>query len=251
MSDRHARTRLLVGEDGLRRLQRARVAVIGLGGVGGYALEALARAGVGWLFLVDAEAFDVTNINRQILALDDTVGRPKVDVARERVMRINPETQVETSSVFISLENAESVLPEGIGYAVDAIDSVAPKVALLNTFLQRGITFVSCMGAGSRLAPTGIRVGDISETKGCPLARAVRQQLRKLGVVQGIRCVYAEDTPIQSTEGPPETYQGKRINGTISYVPGIVGLTAAGVIINDILSSITSASTAERKAHRT
>ena len=235
MSDRHARTRLLVGEDGLRRLQSAHVAVIGLGGVGGYALEALARAGVGSLFLVDAEAFDVTNINRQILALDDTVGRPKVDVARERVLRINPEAQVETSRVFISPDNVESLLPEDIRYAVDAIDSVTSKVALLNNLLQRGIAFVSCMAAGSRLAPTDIRVGDISETKGCPLARAVRQRLKRLGIMQGIRCVYAEDTPIQSTEGPPETYQGKRINGTISYVPGIVGLTAAGVIINDIL----------------
>ena len=235
MSDRHARTRLLVGEDGLRRLQSARVAVIGLGGVGGYALEALARAGVGSLFLVDAEVLDITNMNRQILALDDTVGRPKVDVARERVMRINPETQVETSRVFMSPDNVKSLLPEGIGYAVDAIDSVAPKVALLSNLLQRGIPFVSCMGAGSRLAPTGIRVGDISETKGCPLARAVRQQLRKLGIMQGIRCVYSEEMPIHSTEGAPETYQGKRINGTISYVPGIVGLTAAGVIINDIL----------------
>ena len=237
MSDRHARTRLLVGEDGLRRLQSARVAVIGLGGVGGYALEALARAGVGSLFLVDAEVFDVTNMNRQILALDDTVGRPKVDVARERVLAINPATQVETSRVFVSQENVESLLPEGIGYAVDAIDSVTSKVALLNNLLQRGITFVSCMGAGSRLAATGVRIADINQTKGCPLARAVRQQLRKLGITQGVRCVYAEDTPIQPTEGPPGMYQGKRINGTISYVPGIVGLTAAGVIINDILSS--------------
>jgi tRNA A37 threonylcarbamoyladenosine dehydratase len=235
MSDRHARTRLLVGEDGLRRLQRARVAVIGLGGVGGYALEALARAGVGSLFLADAEVIDITNMNRQILALDNTVGRPKVDVARERVLRINPEAQVETSRVFISPDNVESVLPEGIRYAVDAIDSVVSKVALLNNLLKRGISFVSCMGAGNRLAATGIRVADISQTKGCPLARAVRQQLRKLGIMQGIRCVYAEETPIQSTEGPPETYQGKRINGTISYVPGIVGLTAAGVIMNDIL----------------
>jgi len=235
MSDRHARTRLLVGEDGLRRLQSARVAVIGLGGVGGYALEALARAGVGSLFLVDAEVFDITNMNRQILALDDTVGRPKVDVARERVLAINPATQVETSRVFVSQENVESLLPEGIGYAVDAIDSVTSKVALLNNLLQRGITFVSCMGAGSRLAATGVRIADINQTKGCPLARAVRQQLRKIGVVQGIRCVYAEDAPVSSKAGSPETYRGKRINGTISYVPGIVGLTAASVIINNIL----------------
>ena len=237
MSDRHARTRLLVGEEGLRRLQSARVAVIGLGGVGGYALEALARAGVGSLFLVDSEAIDITNLNRQILALEDTLNLPKVDVARERILKINPETRVETYRVFLSPANVGAILPEDVRFVVDAIDSVTAKVALIETLFRREATFVSCMGAGNRLDPTSIRVADIHNTKGCPLARAVRQQLRKLGITQGVRCVYAEDAPIQAAAEPPQTYQGKRINGTISYVPGIVGLTAAGVIINDIVGS--------------
>ena len=230
MGERHVRTRLLIGDQGLARLRAAYVAVIGLGGVGGYALEALARAGVGRLLLVDPDTIAVSNLNRQVLALDNTVGALKVDVARERVGQIDPDIQVDTIAEFLSADNVEAMLPPDLGYAVDAIDSVGAKVHLIETLHRRGVRFVSCMGVGNKLAPTGIEVADISETKSCPLARAVRRELRKCGIETGVRCVY-------SCENVATSSNGAGVPGTIAHVPGIAGLTAAGVILNDILSS--------------
>jgi tRNA A37 threonylcarbamoyladenosine dehydratase len=235
MEDRFARTRLLVGEDGLRRLRQARVAVFGLGGVGGYALEALARASVGHLVLVDSDTVEMTNLNRQVLALNSTLGLAKVEVGRERVRQINPGAVIEAHRVELTPENVDAIVPKTFDYAIDAIDAVGAKVALLTLLYSRGIRLVSCMGTASKLDPTAIRIGDISETKGCPLARVVRQGLRKAGIEQGIRCVFSEENFGPVSE-PDEENGGKRYRGTISYVPGLAGLTAAGLIIKDILS---------------
>lgn len=230
-----SRTRVLVGDAGVERLRKARVAVIGLGGVGGYAVEALARAGIGYLFLADADAVEISNMNRQILALDDTLGMLKVDAARQRVLKINPEAHVETSHDFLTPENIEAVLPAGLGYAIDAIDAVPSKVHLIAALYRRGIPFVSCMGAGNRLLPTGIEVADIGKTKNCPLARAVRRQLREHGISSGVRCVYSEENPRSAPARSQNHGPQRRVVGTIAHVPGIVGLMAAGLILNDIL----------------
>lgn len=246
MVDIFSRTRILTGETGLARLRAARVAVIGLGGVGGYALEALARAGVGRLFLLDAEAFDVTNLNRQILVTAADVGRPKVDVARERVLSINPEAKVETHRARLTPENTAAEVPEGLTGAIDAIDDVAAKVELITLLYERRVPFVSCMGAGSRLDPEGLRVADISGTRGCPLARTVRQRLRRRSISHGVPCVFFETPPCRLEESEPDTNidvdlrEGRPPIGSMSYPPGLVGLTAAGVLINTLLRAAPS-----------
>jgi tRNA A37 threonylcarbamoyladenosine dehydratase len=236
MPDRFSRTRLLVGEDGLSRLRQARVAVFGLGGVGGYALEALARAGVGYLVLVDSDVVEATNLNRQVLALYSTLGLPKVEVGREHVRQINPGAITEIHRIELTPENVAAAVPKTFDYAVDAIDSVGAKVALLALLHGRGVRLVSCMGTASKLDPTAIRVADIGETKGCPLARVVRQGLRKAGIEEGIRCVFSEENLGQASE-PDEEDGSRRYRGTISYLPGLAGLTAAGLIIKDIVSA--------------
>lgn len=236
MNDRFSRTRVLVGIEGVERLANARVAVIGLGGVGGYALEALARAGVGHLFLLDADVVEPTNLNRQILALDDTVGRPKVEIARNRVARINPSAKIEIRQIFLTPDNVEAAIPRDIGYAVDAIDSVPAKVALIALLKKRGVSFVSCMGAGSKLDATKVRIADLFESKGCPLARSVRQRLRKLGIEKNVRCVYSDEDSAGTDEPDADPSTVRAVRGTISYMPGVVGLMAASVIIDDILT---------------
>jgi len=235
MADRFTRTRLLVGEHGLRQLRQARVAVFGLGGVGGFALEALARASVGNLVLFDSDLLEATNLNRQVLALHTTLGLPKVEVGRERARQINPGGITHAHRVELTPENVASVIPENFDYAIDAIDSVAAKVALLQLLHERGVKLVSCMGTASKLDPTAVRVADISETRGCPLARMVRQGLRKAGIENGIRCVFSEENLGKVSE-PDEDNGGRRYRGTISYIPGLAGLTAAGIIIQDILA---------------
>jgi tRNA threonylcarbamoyladenosine dehydratase len=233
---RFDRTRLLVGDEGVERLRHATVAILGLGGVGGYAFEAVARAGVGRLILADCDTVDSTNINRQILALDDTVGRPKVELARERLGQINPGAKVEVIGETLRPQNIETLVPD-TGYAIDALDMLDTKVALLAMFHRRGTPHVACMGAASRLSPTNTRVGDLSEVRHCRLARRVRQRLRKQGIEHGIRCVYSDEVARQGMELQQGDGPGlKRVRGTIAYVPGLVGLTAAGLIINDILA---------------
>lgn len=242
---RFSRTELLVGPGGMERLRRARVAVFGLGGVGSFALEAIARAGVGRILVVDFDSVGPSNINRQILALEDTVGRPKVEVAMERVRMINPAAEIEARKVFLSPDNMEECLKGDFGYAIDAIDGINPKVHLLVALHRKSVPFVSCMGAASRLNPVGIRVSDISGTRYCPLARTIRKRLKRFGINKGVRCVYSEENlgavfePEEIDEDMLEETirrgRRRRVQGSISYMPGIFGLTAAGVIIRDIL----------------
>lgn len=272
MGEWSERTRLLVGDEGIERLANATVVLFGLGGVGSYAAEAIARAGVGHIVLVDSDCVEPTNLNRQLVALNTTIGRAKVEVARERILDINPGIHVETHRVFVTPDNAHEFLRTDKAYYIDAIDHLPAKLALLKLLHAQQACFVSCMGAASKLEVLGIRVADISVTANCPLARRIRQQLRKEGIAQGIRCVYSEaqevpgaaknrDCPKGGTHQRAETglsqeffaprtetpesfnnapsaatrKEGPRVRGTISYLPGLVGLTAAGVIINDIL----------------
>ena len=232
-----SRTEILIGKQGVDKLARAGVAVFGLGGVGSYAVEALARAGVGNLYLFDYDRVGPSNANRQILALQSTMGRDKAAVAAERARDINPAVKVYSSTVRLDEKNIDASICSGIEYAVDAIDELGPKTALIMTLVQRNIPFVSSMGAGSKLNPAGIRAADISKTSYCPLARAMRTRLKKAGITTGVRCVYSEENlnaVIPSEDaGSPKAFT----QGSISYVPAIFGLTAAGLIIQDILSS--------------
>jgi tRNA threonylcarbamoyladenosine dehydratase len=229
------RTALLVGEEGLRCLAEAHVAIAGLGGVGSYAAEAIGRAGVGRITLADFDIVEATNLNRQLVALESSLGHPKVDVAAARLREINPDADIRVMRAFIGPENLGEFL-EGVGYVIDAIDSVEAKTCLLAAAHTRGLHVVSCMGAANKLSPVGVCVDDIGATRYCPLARVVRHGLRRMGISSGIRCVYTrENRGVNVESGTTDEQRKKRVQGSISYVPGLIGLTAAGVIVNDIL----------------
>lgn len=232
---RFARTEMLLGPERLARLRRARVAVVGLGAVGSYAVEGLARAGVGFLRLVDFDEIKESNINRQLYALTSTVGRKKADLARERVLDINPDCRVEAMPVFADTDTAPQLLAPPLDVVIDAIDSVGPKVRFLTAAAASGAFVISCMGAASRLDPAQVKVGDIAHTRVCPLARFVRIRLRRAGVKSGIRCVYStepvpEPEALEELPDEPETFRRgrpRRPLGSLSCLPGIFGLTAA------------------------
>lgn len=231
-SDRFARLRLLIGTEGLARLGRARVAVVGLGGVGSYAAEALIRAGVGELLFVDGDVVCYSNTNRQIHALEGNYGRPKVEVMAERARAINPTVRVIPRMVFVDEGNLGEVLVPEPSYLIDAIDRVPAKVALLRYCLMKGIPVVSVMGAGNKLDPLTFRVDDIGRTHTCPLAKAVRKALREHGIHKGIKVVYSVEPPSVPEEPDPSS---PAIPGSISYVPPVAGLIAAGEAIRDLL----------------
>ena len=232
----YSRTAMLVGEDGIERLRSAKVAIYGLGGVGGYALESLARAGVGSLYIYDYDRIMPSNSNRQILALDSTMDRTKTEVAITRIRDINPGIDIHFSEERITPENVQSMVPDQVTHAVDAIDEVNSKVALILTLFERGAVFISSMGAGNRTDPTQIKTADISVTQGCPLARTVRKKLREKGITSGVRCVYSTEPPFRIIENEiPGDNTMKKSIGSISYMPAIFGLYAAGFIIRDIL----------------
>ena len=237
MNDFLHRTRLLLGDAGIDRLHHARVAVIGLGGVGAYAAEAVARAGVGHLLLVDADTVDATNINRQLYALQNTVGRAKVEVARERIAQINPAASVDVRSLFVEESNLDTLQLDARWHVIDAIDTMTSKIALLRHLHDTGIPCVSSMGAARRLDPTRIHLADIAQTRGCPLAREVRRQLRQHGIRSGIPCVFSDEPPLPVAKEPVrDKITGKAPVGSIAHLPGIFGLTAAAQIINRIVA---------------
>ncbi|MFP4501480.1 MAG: ThiF family adenylyltransferase [Candidatus Hydrogenedentota bacterium] len=230
------RTELLVGAEGTAELAAARVAVYGLGGVGGYVAEALARAGVGYLRLVDGDVVAPSNRNRQLVALSSTEGQSKAEVMAARIRDINPNVQLEVHARFMTPGDVDA-FTANIGYAIDAIDMVATKVALLTTLRQAGVFTVSCMGAACKRDPAGVRIADISETRECPLAKRVRWRLRRAGVATGITCVYSEERRDAMYDTRDANRGRKRfVQGSISYLPGIVGLTAAGVVAQQILA---------------
>ena len=229
---------MLLGPGGLARLRDARVLVAGLGAVGSYAVEGLARAGVGHLRLADFDIVQPSNINRQLYALESTVGRPKVEVAVERVRDINPACEVDARRVFIDGDTAPDLVAGGVDVVIDAIDSLNPKVALLRAAHGAGLRIVSCMGAATRTDPLAIRTGDIAATEHCPLARLVRKRLRRVGVASGILCVYSVEPPrnavpdVVSTDPVPPGFEHRRGRkrrplGSLSTLTGMFGLIAA------------------------
>ena len=229
------RTGMLLGEAAMERLQNARVAVFGLGGVGGYTVEALARAGIGRLDLIDSDTVSRSNINRQILATHSTVGMPKVEAAKARVLDINPEAVVTTWPVFYTPETAGQFDFSQYDYIVDAIDTVTGKLQLVQQAVAAGTPIICCMGTGNKLDPTRFEVTDISKTSMCPLARVMRKELGKRGI-KHLKVVYSREeamTPVGWEEEAAAI--GKRqIPGSVSFVPGAAGLILAGEVIKDI-----------------
>lgn len=225
MEHRFSRTELLIGREGLLRLGQARVAVFGIGGVGGYAAEALARSGVGSLALIDNDTVSVSNINRQIIATRDSVGRQKAEVMRERILSINPEAQVSVYPVFYLPECREQFPFEQWDYVVDAVDTVAAKIDIILQAQQRGIPVMSSMGAGNKLDPSLFEVTDIYKTSVCPLARVMRRELKARGVKK-LKVVYSKEKAIKTGAGVP---------GSIAFVPSVAGLLIAGEVVKDLL----------------
>lgn len=229
------RSLLVFEEAGLTKLQAANVLVAGVGGVGGYVAEALARAGVGQITLLDHDSVGASNKNRQIIALDSTMGRNKAEVMKERIMDINPLCQVTVSRQFIRPDDMELLLSTPYDFVVDAIDSLNCKVALVASAVKKNVPIASSMGAGRRIDPSKIELTDISKTHGCALARNMRQRLKKQGIHKGVITVFSTELP--KKPGPMEAIEGARgrvVNGTASYMPGIFGLMLAGYVINTI-----------------
>jgi tRNA threonylcarbamoyladenosine dehydratase len=238
-----SRTSLLVGPEAMERIARGSVAVVGLGAVGSFAVEALARAGVGHLRLVDFDTVQESNLNRQILALRSTLGRPKVEVAAARVADIHPSCRVETLRLFAHADTAERILEGPLDVLVDCTDAVGPKVALLLAAVRAGVPAVCAMGAALKRDPGLVRVADLAETRICPLAHAVRKRMHQQGVRTGVRCVFSLERPADAVRpGQPES-QGldrgrtRTILGSLCTIPGIFGLAAAGEALERLAES--------------
>jgi tRNA A37 threonylcarbamoyladenosine dehydratase len=235
MENWQERTVMLFGEEGAAKLRDARVAVIGVGGVGGFAAEALARAGVGHLLALDSDDVSETNRNRQILALSSTVGRPKCEVLRDRLLDINPELELVTVPEYITEENIATLLdPHRIDFLVDAIDTLSPKICLIQYCLSKGIPMVSSMGAGAKIDATAVRVADIAQTRMCPLAHMLRKRLHKLGIYFGFQAVFSVEEPRRDSVVLEESRNKKSQVGTVSYLPSVFGAVCAQVAIRHI-----------------
>ena len=231
-----SRTQLLIGESALKKLNNARVAVFGVGGVGGYVVEGLARSGVGALDLIDNDTVSESNLNRQIIALRSTIGNYKTEAAKERIKDINPSAVVNTYNVFYTEETAAQFNFSAYDYVVDAIDTVAGKLSIIENAVKAGVPVISAMGAGNKLNPTAFEVSDISKTSVCPLARVMRRELKKRGI-EHVKVVYSKEEPIK-TELPDgeELPQGKKqIPGSISFVPSVMGFIISGEVIKDLI----------------
>lgn len=239
--DIFARQRLLMGDAAMERLAQATVAVFGVGGVGSYAAEALARSGVGRLLLVDHDRVSPTNLNRQIIALHSTLGRLKVEVARERILDINPAAKVEVFPQFVTPEDLPSFPLEGCGYVVDAIDTVSAKLALVQRCRELGIPILSSMGTGNKLDPARLELADISRTSVCPLARVMRRELKKRGILH-LEVLYSQEPPVSPGSlpaGEEEGQPGRRpVPGSTAFVPAAAGLLIAGQVVRRLAAGV-------------
>lgn len=224
MQEQFSRTELVIGEEGVAKLNSARVIVFGVGGVGGFVVEALARAGVGAIEIVDDDTVCLSNINRQIIALHSTVGKNKVDVMEERIHDINPACDVVKHKCFFLPETAGQFDFSKYQYVVDAVDTVAAKIEIIKNAKEKNVPVISCMGAGNKLDPMLFRIADISKTTVCPLARVMRQELRKRNIT-GVKVLFSTEQPVHT---------GNSVPGSISFVPSVAGLLIAGEVIKDI-----------------
>lgn len=225
MREEFSRTASVIGEEAINTLQKAKVAVFGIGGVGGHAAEAIVRAGVGQIDLIDFDCVSLSNINRQIVALHSTVGRKKVDVLKERLMDINPQLIINCHPVFYDKATENQFNLSSYDYIIDAIDSIQAKICLIVNAVNSGTEIISSMGAGNKLNPTGFEVADIYKTSVCPLAKIMRYELKKQGVKK-LKCVYSKEIPAVKVTPP----------GSLSFVPSTVGLIMASEVVKDIIA---------------
>ena len=234
-----SRTERLLGSDGVKLLAASKVAIFGLGGVGGYVLEGLARAGVGSFLLADCDVFSESNLNRQILATRDTVGRKKTEVACERVKSINPDAKIESFDEFLDPENVPGLLArDGISFIVDAVDNVTAKIAIVSEAKRRGIPVLSCMGTGNHLDPTRFVIGDLEKSSVCPLARVMRTELRRRGIT-GVTALWSTEPPIKRAGE-----DGERVPpASVSFVPSVAGL----LIASHVITALSGVSTERKK----
>lgn len=249
MLNQFSRSQLLLGEDNMRKLSKAKVAVFGIGGVGGYVVEALARTGVGSFVLVDDDKVCLTNINRQIIATRKTIGQYKAEVMRDRILEINPDAEVEVRKCFYLPENSHTFDFDGYSYVVDAVDTVTAKLELIMRAQESHVPIISCMGAGNKLDPTKFEVTDIYKTTMCPLAKVMRRECKKRGI-KSLKVVYSAEKPTRPLEDmsiscrtncicPPGTEhkctERRDIPGSLAFVPSVAGLIAAGEVIKDLI----------------
>lgn len=240
MPDQYSRTRMLLGRDGLDKLRNARVALFGLGGVGGYTAEALARSGIGALDLVDDDTVNLTNLNRQVLALHSTIGQYKVDVAAARIHDIDPTIVVRTYKTFYLPETAYLFDFSQYDYVIDAIDTVTGKLALITQAKASNVPVISCMGTGNKIDPSGFQIQDISKTSGCALARIMRKECAKRGL-KGVKVVYSQELPLMPDPDPDDVPEPQREGstrrstpGSTAFVPAVAGMMIAGEVIRDL-----------------
>ncbi|SFK68802.1 tRNA A37 threonylcarbamoyladenosine dehydratase [Paenibacillus sp. 1_12] len=247
MLHQFSRTELAIGPEGLEVLRNSCVAVLGIGGVGGIAAEALARTGIGRLVLIDKDVVDITNINRQVHALMSTVGQPKADLMRDRILQINPECDVVSLRMFYTEETYEQLFAYPLDYVVDASDTISYKIHLIKQCLERKIPIISSMGAANKMDPTKFQVADISKTSMDPLARVIRNKLRKDGIKKGVKVVFSTEAPIKPRvdvtqkivpENAPEIRKAKQPPASNAFVPPVAGLIAVSVVVKDLLEKV-------------
>ena len=237
MLEEFSRTALLLGDDALNKLAEKRVAVFGIGGVGGYVCEALVRSGIGSFDLIDKDTVSTSNINRQIIALHSTVGRYKAEVMKERMLDINPNVRVLIHNCFFLPENADDFNFNDYDYVVDAVDTVTAKLEIITRAKKAGVPVISAMGAGNKLNPEGFKVADIYDTKVCPLAKVMRRELKKRNI-DSLKVVYSEEEPLKvfvNDDDPDENKPRKATPGSIAFVPAVAGLVMASAIIKDLV----------------
>ena len=238
MEDQFSRTELLIGQEGLNKLAKSRVAVFGLGGVGGYVVEALVRSGIGAIDLIDNDKICISNLNRQIFATVSTLGKYKVDAAEARIFDINPKVKINKINIFYTPETADSIDFSQYDYVIDAIDTVVGKLEIIERAKKMGIPVISSMGAGNKMHPELFEVADISKTSVCPLAKVIRQELKKRKINK-VKVVYSKEIPVKPnkiTNNSSEIIGKKHIPGSNSFVPSVAGLIIAGEVIRDLIT---------------
>lgn len=229
-----SRTELLIGDEGVRKLSRSRVAVFGIGGVGGYVVEALIRSGIGAIDLIDDDKVALTNLNRQIIATQKTIGKYKVDVAEERILEINPEVKVQKYRMFFTPETSNRIDFSVYDYVVDAIDTVVGKLEIIEKAKHAGVPVISSMGAGNKMHPEMFEIADISKTSVCPLAKVIRQELKKRRI-KNVKVVYSKEIPIKPAKSSEEVSNKRFIPGSNAFTPSAAGLIIAGEVIRELI----------------
>ena len=233
MEDMFSRTEMLIGNEGMEKLHDAKVAVFGIGGVGSFVCEGLARSGVGNFILVDYDKIDESNINRQLIATVKTIGKCKVDLMKERILEINPNANVEVHKEFYMADSKTDIITEDLSYAVDCVDTILAKIAIICSCDAIGVPVISSMGTGNKLDPTMFEVADIYETSVCPLAKIMKKDLRKRNIDR-LKVVYSKEQPINTNDCPINRDRKYKVKGSVSFVPSVAGLIIAGEVIKDI-----------------